>query len=129
VEIKEKLEILGDERNGSRPIRRCFLAQEVLKGPYVEDAPDLFIGYASGYRASWNSAIGMITDQVIEDNTKSWSGDHSIDPELVPGVFFSNWKLEDTSPALADLAPTILSLFGSAPEGFHDGKALTLTPP
>ena len=129
VEIKEKLETLRDERRGSKPIRRCFLAQEVLKGPYVEDAPDLFVGYASGYRASWNSAIGMITDQVIEDNTKSWSGDHSIDPELVPGVFFSNWKLEDKAVALTDLAPTILSLFGSTPESFHDGQTLTLTPP
>jgi predicted AlkP superfamily phosphohydrolase/phosphomutase len=125
-EIKQKLEAVGDEQNGSHPIRRCIPAQEVLKGPYINDAPDLFVGYHVGYRASWNSAIGKITDQVIEANTKSWSGDHSIDPELVPGVFFSNWKLDDETPALVDIAPTILSLFGSGRQSFHDGKVLNL---
>ncbi len=123
-EIKNKLEALVDEKNGSNPIRRCILTQEVLKGPYVNDAPDLIVGYQTGYRASWNSAIGKITDLVIEDNTRSWSGDHCIDPKLVPGVFFSNWKLEDETPSLVDIAPTILSLFGAERQGFHDGKVL-----
>ena len=75
------------------------------------------------------SAIGKITDTVIEDNTKSWSGDHSIDPDLVPGVFFSNWKLEEKKPSLEDLAPTILSLFGAGPQPFHDGRPLTMKNP
>lgn len=125
-EIKNKLESLVDERDGSNIIRRCILAQEVLKGPYVNDAPDLLVGYHIGYRASWNSAIGKITNLVIEDNTRSWSGDHCIDPALVPGVFFSNWKIEDETSSLADIAPTILSLFGSDRQGFHDGKVLKL---
>jgi bisphosphoglycerate-independent phosphoglycerate mutase (AlkP superfamily) len=86
----------------------------------------LIIGYASGYRASWNCAVGRVTREVLEENTKSWSGDHSIDPRHVPGVFFSNWKLEDKTPSLSDLAPTILSLFGVRKHKFHDGKVLTL---
>jgi predicted AlkP superfamily phosphohydrolase/phosphomutase len=128
IEIKNKLEALVDDRNGTRPIRRCFLAQEVLRGPYKDEAPDLMIGYRTGYRVSWNSAVGKITDEVIEENTRSWSGDHSIDPILVPGIFFSNWKLAERTPALVDVAPTILSLFGAEPQSFHDGKALTLKP-
>jgi predicted AlkP superfamily phosphohydrolase/phosphomutase len=128
-ELKARLEALSDERNGQFPIRNVYLSQEVLKGPYVKDAPDLFVGYASGYRASWNSAIGKITDAIIEENTKSWSGDHAIDPGLVPGVFFSNWKMEDDSPGLTDLAPTILSLFGVEKQTFHDGRVLNLKPP
>lgn len=125
-EIQHKLEALMDEKNGTRPIRRCLRAQEVLKGPYVNECPDLLVGYRVGYRASWNSAIGKITHQVIEENTKSWSGDHSIDPELVPGVFFCNRKIAEKYPALADIAPTILSLFGVEPQKFHDGKILNL---
>jgi predicted AlkP superfamily phosphohydrolase/phosphomutase len=125
-ELKHKLEAIVDGQNGFQPIRRCILAQEVLKGPYVNDAPDLFVGYQIGYRASWNSAVGKITERVIEENTKSWSGDHSIDPELVPGVFFSNWRLTDETPALGDIAPTILALFGSGRQSFHDGKVLNL---
>jgi predicted AlkP superfamily phosphohydrolase/phosphomutase len=126
LEITQKLEALVDEHNHSHPVRRCIPAQDVLKGPYVNDAPDLLVGYHVGYRASWNSAIGKITAQVIEENTKSWSGDHCIDPELVPGVFFSNWNLKEHDPSLADIAPTILSLFGLDRQRFHDGKVLHL---
>ena len=59
-------------------------------GPYVENAPDLLIGYNAGYRASWDGATGIVPGPVFDDNTKAWSGDHCIDPRLVPGVFFCN---------------------------------------
>jgi predicted AlkP superfamily phosphohydrolase/phosphomutase len=125
-EIKQKLESLMDTTNGLKPIRRAIITQEALKGPYTVEAPDLIIGYAEGFRASWNSAIGKITDNVIENNTRSWSGDHCVDPDLVPGVFFSNWMLEDKSPGIEDIGPTILNVFGMAPNAFHDGKILRI---
>lgn len=128
-EIKEGLQMLVDAKNGRLPIRNVYLAQEIFKGPYVNDAPDLLVGYKPGYRASWNSAVGKITEDIIEENTKSWSGDHSIDPHLVPGVFFSNWKMEENTPALTDIAPTILSLFGVEKQKYHDGQVLSLSPP
>ena len=31
---------------------------------------------------------------MFEDNTKAWSGDHCVDPLLVPGVLFSNRKID-----------------------------------
>ena len=62
----------------------------------------------------------------MEDNTRSWSGDHSIDPYLVPGVFFSNRKINDQTPGIEDIAPTLLNLFGLKPHEFHDGKILEL---
>ncbi|MCP4400215.1 MAG: nucleotide pyrophosphatase [bacterium] len=127
LEIKEKLEALVDEKNGGNPIRRCLLNQEVLSGPYLNDCPDLLVGYHIGYRASWNCAVGRVTEDVIEVNTKAWSGDHGIDPQMVPGVFFSNWKLEDKRPSLMDIAPTILSLFGVGRQGFQDGKVLEMS--
>jgi bisphosphoglycerate-independent phosphoglycerate mutase (AlkP superfamily) len=49
---------------------------------------------------------------VFEDNTKAWSGDHCIDPRLVPGVFFCSRQIEKSDPALIDIAPTALHLFG-----------------
>jgi predicted AlkP superfamily phosphohydrolase/phosphomutase len=128
-EIKERLQMLVDGKNGHSPIRNIYLAQEIFKGPYVNDAPDLLVGYSEGYRASWNSAVGKITEDIIEENTKSWSGDHSIDPYLVPGVFFSNWKMEEENPSLTDIAPTILNLFGVDKQKYHDGTILSLTPP
>ena len=128
AEIKEKLENLFDEKNGCNPIRRVVLSQQEIKGPYASEAPDLLIGYETGYRASWNCATGKITEEIIEPNTKRWSGDHSIDPHLVPGVFFSNWKLNESTPALMDIAPTILNLFGIEKPRFQDGSVLNLTP-
>jgi predicted AlkP superfamily phosphohydrolase/phosphomutase len=129
LEIKQKLESLIDENNGKKPVRRALLAQKNLKGPYVKEAPDLIIGYNRGYRVSWNSAVGIIGPELIENNTKSWSGDHSIDPELVPGVFFSNWCLKNRFPSIEDLAPTILNLYGIPKQSFHDGRILDLRPP
>ncbi len=127
--IREKLTALVDEENGRSPVRNVYLSQEVLKGPYVNDAPDLMVGYDADYRVSWNSAVGKISEKIIEENTKSWSGDHSIDPELAPGVFFSNWKMEEPNPTLADMAPTILRLYGVEKQKYHDGRVLSLTPP
>ena len=49
------------------------------------NAPDLMIGYNAGYRASWDGATGVVAGPVFDDNTKAWSGDHCIDPRLVPG--------------------------------------------
>ena len=56
---------------------------------------------------------------------KPWSGDHCIDPRLVPGVFFCNRHVDDEEPALIDIAPTALRLFGVEPPAYMDGKALT----
>jgi len=124
LELKEKLEAMEDDDRPQKPINRAILATEELSGPYVKEAPDIFTGFNIGYRVSWNSAIGRITEQVIEPNTKHWSGDHCLDPKLVPGVVFSNWQLQDADPALMDLGPTILDIFGLPKERFHDGKIL-----
>jgi arylsulfatase A-like enzyme len=53
---------------------------------------------------------------------KAWSGDHCIDPRLVPGVLFCNRKIEAQDPALIDIAPTALRLFGVEPPSYMDGR-------
>jgi len=125
-EIQSKLEALYDNASQKRPIRKAFAARDVLKGPYVPDAPDIIVGYEEGYRASWNCAKGVITDQVIEDNTRRWSGDHCMAPELVPGVFFSNWTTTSQSPTICDIAPTLMNLFGLKAVRFQDGRILEM---
>ena len=92
--------------------------------PYLGNAPDFLIGYNAGYRTSWDCASGMVSGPVYEDNVKAWSGDNCIDPRIVPGVFFCNHEIDDDDPALIDIAPTALKLFGVEPPEHMDGKPL-----
>jgi predicted AlkP superfamily phosphohydrolase/phosphomutase len=123
-ELKEKLEALRDPLDGSPVIREAFLTCDIHSGPYADSAPELLIGYHTGYRHSWDCATGSVTREVFTDNTRSWSGDHCVDPRLVPGVFWCNRKIDVAEPALLDLAPTILDLFGVPVPGYMQGRPL-----
>lgn len=111
-ELCAKLRGLRDPKSGQVAITEVFDSRTVFSGPYVENAPDLIIGYNQGYRAAWDSVTGKVTRSVFEDNCKAWSGDHCMDPRLVPGVLFCNRKVSCEKPAIVDIAPTVLDLFG-----------------
>jgi predicted AlkP superfamily phosphohydrolase/phosphomutase len=123
-EIIAKLNGLVDAETGDIGIREAFDTAALYTGPYLENAPDLLIGYNAGYRTSWDCATGVVAAPVFEDNVKAWSGDHCIDPRLVPGVFFCNRAIETDDPALIDIAPTALKLFGIEPPAHMEGRAL-----
>ncbi len=123
-EIAEKLEKLEDPEFGTNVVYRAYPREEVYKGNYVEEAPDLMIGFYPGYRMSWQTAVGGVTPEVIFDNTKKWDGDHLIDPSFVPGILLTNFKINKDNPNLMDVAPTILSLFGQKIPEDMDGESL-----
>jgi predicted AlkP superfamily phosphohydrolase/phosphomutase len=123
-ELAAKLKDLSDEKRGAIAINEAFLGPEVFHGPYRDQGPDLVIGYNLGYRASWEGVLGVVNDVVFDDNVKSWSGDHCVDPRLVPGVLFSNRKIDGQDPGLIDIAPTVLRLFDVAVPRHMDGKPL-----
>jgi predicted AlkP superfamily phosphohydrolase/phosphomutase len=123
-EIAEKLTGLPDEERGATAIVKAYVNDEIYKGPYMGASPDIVIGYNNGYRSSWDAALGRVGEAVFEDNRKAWSGDHCVDPSLVPGVIFSNWKFASEDPGIEDLAPTTLRLFGFDPPAYMDGKDL-----
>jgi len=123
-EIAAKLSGLRDERKDRVGIRKAWPSESLYNGPYLDAAPDLIVGYADGYRASWDAAVGKVTANVFEDNQKAWSGDHCVDPHLVPGVLFSNRKIASEDPGLEDMAPTALELFGIKPPPYMEGKSL-----
>ena len=112
AELRAKLEALVDPKTGEGIMNEVFLTSEVHDGPYADLAPELLIGYKRGYRHSWDCATGSVSEEVFSDNTKSWSGDHCVDPRLVPGVFWCNREINTEQPSLADMAPTALDLFG-----------------
>jgi predicted AlkP superfamily phosphohydrolase/phosphomutase len=115
---------LGDTAAGRTAISRVLSREQVYRGAYVEEAPDLLVNFASGYRVSWATALGGLPDGHFEDNVKKWGGDHIIDPALVPGVLFMNRPLRDGEPGLIDLAPTILSALRVPPGAAMEGASL-----
>ena len=88
------------------------MAKDIYTGLCVDQAPDIILGFNKGYRISWSSPLGRIPKEIVEDNTAKWSGDHCVAPDIVPGIFFMNRKINTQFPALYDLAPTILKIFG-----------------
>lgn len=111
-EIARKLENLTDPQTGEKVVLHAYVAKDVYQGPYVEEAPDIIVGYNRGYRVSWASPLGRIPKSILEDNTEKWSGDHCMAPDVIPGILLANRKIKADSPALYDLTPTILKIFG-----------------
>lgn len=123
-EICSRLTGLRDEPRNEVGIREAVANTTVYRGPYVENAPDIIVGYNVGYRVAWDAAIGKCGEAVFSDNLKAWSGDHCVHPALVPGVLFSTMKMAESEANIIDLGPTILDLFGVRKPDYMDGKSL-----
>jgi predicted AlkP superfamily phosphohydrolase/phosphomutase len=103
---------LVDPHRGKVAVRSVYSREQIYRGPYAAESGDLLVNFSPGYRVSWNTPLGGIPRDQFEDNTRRWGGDHVIDPELIPGVFFSNCKFQSSRPRLVDMAPTILAALG-----------------
>lgn len=124
AKIAEGLVGLVDPEHQVRPVRQAPTAAELYRGPYVGEAPDLTVHFERGYRASSSTSMGGVGATVIEDNKSKWSGDHIVDPDLVPGVLFMNRPFRGEGARLLDLAPTILTALGVAPPAAMEGSSL-----
>jgi len=123
-ELAQKLNGLKDDGSGEIAINKIYDRDEIPPGPYKENCPDFIVGYNEGYRVSWDSVTGKVNSTIFEDNTKAWSGDHCIDSRIVPGIFLCNHKINTRKPAIIDIAPTILELFGLKVPFHMDGCSL-----
>ena len=115
---------LPDPEGGAVAIRRVKSREELYRGPYVAEAPDLLVHFERGYRVSWETSTGGAGASVFSDNTHAWSGDHVVDPALVPGVLLMDRPFRGDGARMMDLAPTILSALGVPPGPAMEGEAL-----
>jgi predicted AlkP superfamily phosphohydrolase/phosphomutase len=112
-EIAEKLLAYRDPKNDQPVVLNVYKSEEVYKDRgHLDIAPDLIIGYAKGYRCSDETALGRMPKEIIFDNTSLWSGDHLMDPSVVPGVLFTSRSLKKEAPSLKTLAAAILAEYG-----------------
>ncbi|HVS39560.1 MAG TPA: alkaline phosphatase family protein [Gemmataceae bacterium] len=125
AELKERLEDVKDA-NGESVIRTVYRADEIYSGNATALAPDLIIGYRRGYRASWATCLGDLTQEFLLDNDSAWSADHCADALEVPGVLFCNRPMKAAKPALWDVAPSVLAEFGIVTPASMSGKSIFL---
>jgi len=123
-EIAGRLRGFRDQQRGVEAIRTAFPRERVYAGPYLEEAPDVLVGYAPGYRMASDAAMGGIGRELVTDNTRRWSGDHVVNPSEVPGVLFMNAPFHEAGPSLIDLAPTILKALGAPADEDLEGVSL-----
>lgn len=109
--ISEALERFVDPETGERVVLHVYDADEVYHGSETEHAPDLVIGYAPGYRASWQTTLGGVPAPLVEDNTRNWSGDHCIDPSLVPGVLLTSFATDAVLESIEDVPELVRESF------------------
>jgi len=123
-ELAEKLGQLVDPQTGEPCVRRVAVSQQFFRGPYRFDAPDLLMGWEGGYRHSWECATGQVTEEVFADNDRSWSGDHCVDPSIVPGVLLCNRAIAAENPRLVDIPASVMRLFGQEIPGYMQGDMI-----
>lgn len=124
-ELINKLQNWVDPETGLHPVAKVYTREEAYGSFDPVLIPDLIVTNSPFYRISWQTSLGGIPSQTIEKNAQVWSGDHcSLYPPAVPGIIFSNRKLQKQMPYIKDLYPTILKIFGVEPPYKLDGEAL-----
>ncbi len=108
--LRDQLTMWRDPVNGRHVVE--IVDENPVPANNQAVAPDLIVGYARGYRGSWQTALGGIPESELDDNTDAWIGDHCINPADVPGVFFTSKKNTSLPPRLQDVTALVLRRFG-----------------
>ncbi|MFW6159265.1 MAG: alkaline phosphatase family protein [Planctomycetota bacterium] len=123
-ELATKLRQLREPVTGELAVRNVYRAREVYHGDETADGPDLVVGFRRGFRAEDTNVLGGTTTKVFDDNMTLWTGDHLMDPHVVPGILVTNLDLRNEHPRNIDLAPTILKALGVDRPESMDGEPL-----
>ncbi len=121
-ELRQQLLELRDPANGHRMISSVTETNPSPENRSV--APDLIVGYSTGYRASWQTALGEAPAGLVVDNDDAWIADHCIDPLEVPAVLFTTRPIRAQAPSLKDLPVSLLELYGVARPAQMTGRSV-----
>ncbi|MEZ6015362.1 MAG: alkaline phosphatase family protein [Planctomycetota bacterium] len=130
AELKSKLEGVRDSApgrswDGAQVVLAADIATAVYQGERVSDAPDIIVGYNSGYGNSDEATQGRIPAAVLSDNLGgTFNGSHLMHPSVVEGVLLTNRRVSAPRPKLEDITATILKRYGVAPEPGMVGHAI-----
>jgi len=119
-EMRQRLEDLIDPLTGEKIIDRVYFKEEVYRGKYFAEAPDLILGQAKGTHIH-----GGLREKNIFDRPKRWHAENkrtglfmAYGPDIKPGPEIGN-------VSILDIAPTILHLMNIPVPDDMDGRVLT----
>ena len=124
-DLAARLLTMTDPTTGARMVDAVYKRDDIYKGPFLNNASELQVGLADGYRVSWQSTLGGSPPGIVYPNMKKWSGDHgSYDYKQTAGVLISSRPLADGPTDIMDIAPTVLKYFGVPIPSDIDGKPI-----
>jgi predicted AlkP superfamily phosphohydrolase/phosphomutase len=124
-EIAVRLLTLTDPKGGARMVDAVYKRDDVYSGPFLDNAAELQVGLADGYRVSWQTTLGGAPAGIVYPNMKKWSGDHgAFDYKSTEGTLISSRAIDATAPRIIDVAPTVLKFFGVPIPSEIDGQPI-----
>ena len=124
-DIARKLLALTDPGSGARMVDAVYKRDDIYSGPYLDNAAELQVGLADGYRVSWQTTLGGSPVGIVYPNMKKWSGDHgAFDYKSTAGTLISSRPIDSPVTRIIDLAPTVLKFFGLPIPTETDGKSI-----
>jgi predicted AlkP superfamily phosphohydrolase/phosphomutase len=123
--IASRLLTMTDPKTNVRMVDAVYKRDDIYKGAFTVNASELQVGFAEGYRVSWQTALGASPPGIVYPNMKKWSGDHgSYDYRQTSGVLISSRAIGAGPFDIMDVAPTVLKYFGVPIPSDIDGKPL-----
>ena len=120
-----RLLTMTDPKTGAKMVDAVYKRDDVYTGPFLKNASELQVGFADGYRVSWQTSLGGSPPGIVYPNMKKWSGDHgSFDYKQTAGTLISNRPISTRAADIMDIAPTVLKYFGVPIPPDIDGKPI-----
>jgi predicted AlkP superfamily phosphohydrolase/phosphomutase len=116
-EVAEAIAGFSDPATGRSPVKKIWRREEIFKGRFLEQAPDLLFEPAEGYSLTHAKRFVEKADWV--------SGDHRIDGVIVAaGPAVAADAFAQAPPNLVDIAPTLLAALDAPASVAHTGRVL-----
>jgi len=124
ADLAARLMTMADPDTGARMVDAVYRAGDIYSGAFTPNAAELQVGFADGYRVSWQSTLGGSPPGLLYPNKRKWSGDHgSFDYKSTAGILISS-RAAAEGARIIDIAPTVLKYFGVPIPDDIDGRPL-----